>query len=94
MRHAIPDIDSEQRTTIAAQLESLRRAEFNRLMTGRMLDMFDNAPDAYRDLTPSYDLSPRLDEVDAKFCGVGRLKAIAVGVIAFVCIGLAVALAG
>lgn len=78
-----PMMDSEQRMTIAAQLESLRRAEFNRLMTGRMLDMFDNAPDAYRDLTPSYDLSPRLDEVDAKICGVGRIKAVAVGVIAF-----------
>lgn len=78
-----PMMDSEQRTTIAAQLAALRRAEYENAMVGNMLDMFDNAPDAYRDLTPSYDLSPKLDEVDAKFCGVGRLKAIAVGVIAF-----------
>lgn len=88
-----PMMDSEQSTTIAAQLASIRRKEYERMMTGRMLDMFDNSPNAYRDMTPSYDLSPKLDEVDAKFCGVGRLKAIAVGVIAFVCIGLAVALA-
>lgn len=88
-----PMMDSEQSTTIAAQLAALRRAEYENAMVGNLLDMYDNSPGAYRDMTPSYDLSPKLDEVDAKFCGVGRLKAVAVGVIAFVCIGLAVALA-
>lgn len=89
-----PMMDAEQHMTIAAQLAALRRKEYEAAMVGNLLDRYDNSPDAYHDMTPSYDLSPQLDEVDAKFCGVSRLKAIAVGVIAFVCIGLAVALAG
>ncbi len=77
-----PMMDSEQRMTIAAQLAALRRAEYENAMVGNMLDMFDNAPDAYHDMTPT--------EAPSKPKLLNVFQAIAVFAVAFLVIGLAV----
>lgn len=77
-----PMMDSEQRTTIAAQLAALRRAEYENAMVGNLLDMYDNSPNAYHDMTPT--------EVPSKPKLLNVFQAIAVFAVAFLVIGLAV----